>query len=169
VLEDELPMVSHASAEHVPLSSYFIVQHLILLLQTRHKCVLREIIWAGLVLGVRALDLLVKGLYVGGQEAMKLERVALFFREGRAFVEVWSSKECIALTPVSAPCDSVEWWVLYSQAGFLRSGSGQRQMPELLVLLVLEIRGHVGDALVGDAAGVRGICSYLLGCWHCPT
>jgi hypothetical protein len=88
---------------------------------------------------------------------MKLERVALFFREGRALVEVWSSKECIALTPVSASCDSVEWWVLYSQAGFLRSGSGQRQMPELLVLLVLGVRGHVCDMLVINAWGTRGI------------
>jgi hypothetical protein len=140
-----------------------------LLLQASHKGVLREIIWAGLVLGVRALDLLVEGLDVGGQQAMELECVALFFREGRALVEVWSSKECIALTPVSARCDLVEWWVLYSQAGFLRPRRRQRQVSELLILLVPGIRGHLCDALVGDAGDARGIYSYLLGCWHCST
>jgi hypothetical protein len=62
-----------------------------LLLQARHEGVLGKVAWSGAVLGVCALDLLVEGLDVGGKEAMELERVALFFGESRAFVEVWRS------------------------------------------------------------------------------
>jgi hypothetical protein len=56
-------------------------------------------------LGICALDLLVKGLDVRWEEAVEFERFALFLRERRAFVEVWRSKKCIALSHVSTvPC-----------------------------------------------------------------
>ena len=62
--------------------AYSIVQHLILLLQARHEGVLRKVVWSGRVLGVCALDLLVEGLDVGGEVAMKLKGIALFLRKG---------------------------------------------------------------------------------------
>jgi hypothetical protein len=47
-----------------PLWPYLVVQDLVLLFQTRHESVLGKVIWTGAILGVCALDLLVKSLDV---------------------------------------------------------------------------------------------------------
>jgi len=67
---------------HVRLCANFVVQDFVLLLHARHECVFGQIIWAGAVLGVGTLDLLVERLHVGRNKSMQLELGALFFGEG---------------------------------------------------------------------------------------
>jgi hypothetical protein len=103
VVEDELPRGQLCPGQQCWIFSYSIVKHFILLLQTRHEGVLREVVRPGLVLGVGALDLLIERLDVCGEQAMEFECVALLFRKSRALVEVRSSEKCIALaSPLAA-------------------------------------------------------------------
>jgi hypothetical protein len=97
-------------------------------------------------LGIRALDLLVQGLDVRGEEAMELEGVALFLGESRALVEVRRSQECIALK--SSMYFPYTVGKLYRQACFLCARCGKRQVPELLVLLLFGVGRHVGCLLL---------------------
>jgi hypothetical protein len=82
VVEDELESDQSGPMRQIRLCADFVVQDLILLLHARHERVFGQIIWAGAVLGVGALDLLVERLHVGGNKPMQLELGALFFGEG---------------------------------------------------------------------------------------
>jgi hypothetical protein len=90
VIEYELA-ASQPKGHSTSLWSYPVVENLVLLLQARHESVLGKVVRSRAILGICALDLLVKGLDVCWEQAMELERVALLLGEGRAFVEVRSS------------------------------------------------------------------------------
>lgn len=90
-------------------ATYFVVEYLILVLQTGHEGVLCEIIMARAVLRVCALDLLIQSLYIAWQQAMEFERVALLSFKRRTFVEIGSPKKCVALIIVLVSAFRL-WW-----------------------------------------------------------
>lgn len=87
-------------------STYPIVQHVVLFLHTRHERILGQVVGPRAVLRVRALDLLLKRLHIGRQQAVQFECVALLLGKGRALVEIGCPEKRAALCS-SQLCDQI--------------------------------------------------------------
>jgi hypothetical protein len=68
-------------------STYFVVEHLVLLLHRRQKCVSREVVGPAEVLMPGSRGLLLEGVHPGRQEASEVECTPFIGRERGALVE----------------------------------------------------------------------------------
>ena len=74
-------------------ATYGIKEHIVLLFQARHECVLGQIVLPGDILLVCSLHLLLEGLWVVWKQTMEVKIMSFFLSECRAFVEGWRIKK----------------------------------------------------------------------------
>jgi hypothetical protein len=121
------------------------IQHFILLSQTGHECVLRQIINPSRILLISSFHLLIQSLNILGKQSSQFERLPLFRRKPSPFVEVWCIEERGA-----------------SQRTILRSARAEWEVPKpgmLLVRFGLLVDGRHPSCKIGHG----GVISWHLG------